>query len=167
MVADKDKIWRAVLEIGTCMLVTRDGAMLRARPMQALAEPDENAVWFLSDREAHTDVEIAEQSQVCLSFADVNEDLYVSLSGPMAVIDDAERVASLLADDDTADDDDRLEAKDLVALKFMPELGEIWDGWSLAEEDDDDQETEDDSAANGGESTSVKVAFGKGKRTSE
>lgn len=164
MAADRDRIWRAILEIGTCMLVTRDSMILRARPMQALAEPDENAVWFLSDRQAHTETEIGSDPHVCLAFADVTEDLYVSLSGILEAIDDAERIASLLSDEDEADDDDRLEAKDLIALKFTPEIGEIWDGWSLADDEDDEEEseTEDDD-----EATGVKVAFGKSERGGE
>lgn len=163
MAADRDRIWRAILEIGTCMLVTRDNTILRARPMQALAEPDENAVWFLSDKQAHTETEIGSDPHACLAFADVTEDLYVSLFGTIEAIDDAERIASLLSDEDEADDDDRLEAKDLIALKFTPEIGEIWDGWSLADdEEEDESETEDDD-----EPTGVKVAFGKSERGDE
>lgn len=156
MAADRDRIWRAILEIGTCMMVTRDGEILRARPMQALAEPDENAVWFLSDGETHKDREIAQDSHVCLAFADVEQDLYVSLSGTLEVIKDPEKVAALLSEDDETDEDELDEAQDLIALRFTPEIGEIWDGWSLGEEDDEDD-------AEDAEQSGVKIAFGKGR----
>lgn len=156
MTADRDRIWRAILEIGTCMLVTRDGNDLRARPMQALAEPDENAVWFLSDRNTHKDGEVRADPNTCLAFADVDEDLYVSLSGRLEVIDDSERVATLLSEDEDLDEDDKQAAEELIALRFTPDTGEIWDGWSLAEEEEDDETEEAGPETQSG----AKISFG-------
>ena len=46
-------------KIGFAMLVTRDGDKLRARPMSAYLERDENAIYFLTDARRHKDEEIA------------------------------------------------------------------------------------------------------------
>lgn len=140
MSADQDRIWRAILEIGTCMLVTRIGEDLRARPMQALAAPDESAVWFLSERASHKGSKVTASSRACLAFADVEDDLYVSLSGRVEMIDDPDKVASLLSDDDRSDDDERVVAGDLIALRFIPETGEIWNGWGLGGDESDADE---------------------------
>lgn len=148
MTADRDRIWRAIVEIGTCMMVTRDGEMLRARPMQALAEPEENTIWFLSERDAHKDQEVTVDPHTCLAFANVDDDLYVSLSGHMEIVDDRTRINALLADSE--DDDSQVQetksegadtaaAETLVALRFTPEAGEIWDGWSVGDDDDEDE----------------------------
>lgn len=154
---DIDRIWRAIIEIGTCMMVTRDGDILRARPMQALPEPDENAIWFLSEKETHKDSEIENQPKICLAFADVEDDLYVSLSGTLEVIRDEERITTLLSDDAEVEDDEAEAAKNLIALLFKPEIGEIWDGWSLA---DDDEDEEGESEVEG-DQVGSKVSFGK------
>lgn len=163
MKADRDRIWRAILEIGTCMMVTRDGEGLRARPMQALAEPDENIVWFLSDRASHKDREITAEPRTCLAFADVENDLYVSLFGQLELVDDRDRVCALLSDDDSGDEES-MAMDDLIALRFTPETGEIWDGWSLG--DDEGEEGADDDEAEAQAGLKIDFGNGDGKRSS-
>ena len=56
---DVDRAWELMKKIGFAMLVTHDGDKLRARPMSAYLEPENNAVYFLSDVRRHKDEEIA------------------------------------------------------------------------------------------------------------
>ena len=56
-----DRAWELMKKIGFAMLVTRDGDKLRARPMSAYLERDNNAIFFLTDARRHKDDEIAQQ----------------------------------------------------------------------------------------------------------
>ena len=47
--SDIQRVWDLMKKIGFAMLVTRDGDKLRARPMSAYLERDENAIYFLAD----------------------------------------------------------------------------------------------------------------------
>ncbi len=67
----------------------------------------------------------------------------------------------LLSDDVEADEDEQATAENLVALRFTPEIGEIWDGWSLGDadtEDDDDDDTQGE-GENEDAQTGTKVNF--------
>ena len=45
-----DRAWELMKKIGFAMLVTHDGDKLRARPMSAYLERENNAVYFLSEK---------------------------------------------------------------------------------------------------------------------
>jgi general stress protein 26 len=65
-------------KIGFAMLVTRHGDKLRARPMSAYLERDEDTIYFLSDARRHKDEEIARDPHVNLAFADPGSQKYVA-----------------------------------------------------------------------------------------
>ena len=73
MRSDVDRAWELMKKIGFAMLVTRDGDKLRARPMSAYLERENNAVYFLTDARRHKDEEIAKNPDINLSFADAGE----------------------------------------------------------------------------------------------
>lgn len=50
-----DRAWDLMKKIGFAMLVTRDGDKLRARPMSAYLDRDENAILLLTDARRHKD----------------------------------------------------------------------------------------------------------------
>ena len=140
---DRERFWRAVLGIGTCMLVTKSGDGLHGRPMQALPDPDEQAIWFLSDKATHKEEEIRADPSACLTFADPEEDLYVSVTGAMEFVDDREKLAELWS----AEAEDYFEGPDdpdIVVLRFTPSVAGIWDGSEFeAAEYDEDFDDED------------------------
>jgi general stress protein 26 len=78
---DSSKVWDLAEKIGFCMLTTRSGTDLRARPVSAYAERDGNAFYFLTDVASHKDEKIARHPNVCLAFADAKGQNYVSISG--------------------------------------------------------------------------------------
>ncbi len=140
---DRDRFWRAVTGIGTCMLVTKSGGTLHGRPMQALPDPETNTIWFLSDLATHKEDEIRADPSACLTFADTEEDVYVSVTGEMEFVDDRDKLAELWS----PEAEDYFEGPDdpnIVVLKFTPSIGGIWDGSEMEvvdEEDVDDNET--------------------------
>ena len=129
---DKDpseRIWALMHDIGVCMVVTHsgDGDGLRARPMAARAEIEDNAIYFLTDAGAPKDREIKHNSNVCLAFADVKGNAFVSVAGAAEVISDpalAERIwspadkAYFKGPNDPA----------IRVIRVTPDQGEFWDG---------------------------------------
>ena len=123
---DIDRAWELMKKIGFAMLVTRDGDKLRARPMSAYLERDNNAIYFLTDARRHKDDEIARNPNVNLSFADAGSQKYVSVSGTAAVSNDRAKIKQLFSTPakawwDSADD------PNIRVLKISPEDAEFWD----------------------------------------
>lgn len=127
--SDKDqteKLWDLIEKIGFCMLATRVGKDLRARPMSAYAERIENAIYFLTDVASHKDDEIARAPDVCLAFADSKGQKYASVSGTVEILNDRERIRDLWATPakawwESADD------PSIRILKVTPSFAEYWD----------------------------------------
>lgn len=109
-----------------CMLVTRNGGEVRARPMAAHVERAENAIYFLTDVKSHKDDEIEADPQVCLAFADSKGQKYVSVSGTATVSNDRARIRELFSTPakawwDSAED------PAIRVLKIDPSSAEYWD----------------------------------------
>ena len=124
--SDIDRTWSLMKHIGFCMLTTKTGEDLRARPMSPHFEPIENAVYFLTDSQSSKDDEIDSRPNVCLAFSDPSGQKYVSLSGTAEVSNDRERIRELWSTPakawwDNPDD------PDIRVLKVSPSFAEYWD----------------------------------------
>lgn len=124
--ANVERAWELMKKIGFAMLVTRDGEKLRARPMSAYLERDENAIYFLTDARRHKDEEIARDPHVNLSFADAGSQKYVSVTGTALVSNDRARIKELFSTPakawwDSAED------PNIRVLKITPDDAEFWD----------------------------------------
>lgn len=123
---DAERAWELMQKIGFAMLVTRDGDRLRARPMSAYLERDNNAIYFLTDARRHKDDEIARNPGVNLSFADASAQKYVSLTGTAVVSNDRAKIKELFSTPakawwDSAED------PNIRVLKITPDDAEYWD----------------------------------------
>jgi general stress protein 26 len=123
---DIDRAWDLMKKIGFAMLVTRDGDKLRARPMSAYLERDENTIYFLTDARRHKDEEIARDPHVNLAFADPGRQKYVSLTATAAISNDRARIKQLFSTPvkawwDSAED------PNIRVLKITPDDAEFWD----------------------------------------
>jgi general stress protein 26 len=123
---DIDRVWELMKKIGFAMLVTRDGDKLRARPMSAYLERDENAIYFLTDARRHKDEEIARNPSINLSFANASDQKYVSVTGTAIVSNDRARIKELFSTPakawwNSADD------PNIRVLKITPDDAEFWD----------------------------------------
>jgi len=123
---DQDRVWQLMEKIGFAMLVTRDGDKLRARPMSAYLERDNNAIFFLTDARRHKDDEIARHPAVNLSFADASAQKYVSLTGAAAVSNDRAKIRELFSTPAKAFWDSA-EDPNIRVLKITPDDAEFWD----------------------------------------
>jgi general stress protein 26 len=123
---DTDRVWDLMKKIGFAMLVTRDGDKLRARPMRAFLDRDNNAIYFLTDARRHKDEEITRNPAVNLSFANASDQKYVSVTGTAAVSNDRAKIKQLFSTPakawwDSAED------PNIRVLKVMPDDAEFWD----------------------------------------
>jgi general stress protein 26 len=121
-----ERAWELMRKIGFAMLVTHDGAKLRARPMSAHCEREENAIYMLTDARRHKDEEIARDSNVNLSFADAGSQKYVSVTGTAVVSNDRAKIKELFSMPakawwDSAED------PNIRVLKITPDDAEFWD----------------------------------------
>lgn len=123
---DVNRAWELMKKIGFAMLVTRDGSQLRARPMAAHVERDQNAIYFLSDVRRHKDDEIARDPNVNLAFANTSDQKYVSVTGTATVSNDRAKIRELFSTPakawwESADD------PNIRVLKIVPDDAEFWD----------------------------------------
>jgi general stress protein 26 len=93
--ASPEKVWALMKKVGFCMLASRDGEAIRARPMAAYVEEADGKVYFLTDKNSAKDEEVAAHPEVCLAFADAGAQTYVSVSGHAAVSNDRERIRKI------------------------------------------------------------------------
>jgi general stress protein 26 len=77
----KQKIWNLIKDIKTGMLTTRHGEELRSRPMVLVQDEYDGTLWFYTDLDSEKVFEVEGDSEVCISFADPDNHVYVSLTG--------------------------------------------------------------------------------------
>ena len=93
--ADSDRVWELMKKISICMFATWDGRELHARPMGAYVRREDNAVYFLGDAGKPKDAEVEQYSKVCLAFADIGGQKYVSVAGHAEVTNDRAKIKEL------------------------------------------------------------------------
>lgn len=126
--SDQNRVWDLIESIKFAMLVTHDGQgdELRARPMHAHGEREEDAIYFLTDRRHHKDDEIQINDNVCVAFADTGGQRYLSVTGTATVLDDRRRVHDLWDASNRAFWDDENDPN-IRVLRVRPSIAEFWD----------------------------------------
>ncbi|MFC6490616.1 pyridoxamine 5'-phosphate oxidase family protein [Nitratireductor sp. GCM10026969] len=127
MAHDEERVWELVEKIGICMLISRDGTDLRARPMAAYFDRDAHSLYFLTDAESHKEEEIAQDPHVALAFADTSDQNYLSISGTAEVSNDRERIRQLWSTPAKAWWDDP-DDPSIRILKITPKDAQYWEG---------------------------------------
>jgi general stress protein 26 len=124
---DITRVWELMQQIHTCMLASRDGDKIRARPMGPIAREAENAIYFLTSVETHKDDEIARDPHVCLTFAKPDDGKYLVVTGQARVLDDRPLVRDLWNTGAEAwwegPDDPRVRV-----IEVTPEDAQFWEG---------------------------------------
>ena len=94
--SDRAKVWELVKDIRFAMMVTQDpDGSLHGRPMSAIQTEYDGTLWFMT-RDASLKVEALEANpKVMLSYADIDEHHYVSLSGSARIVHDPAKVKEL------------------------------------------------------------------------
>ena len=108
------------------MFVTWDGEHQQARPLSSRVFRDEHAIYFLVSAEGHKNAQVEEFPTVNLSYADIGNMKYVSITGTAAITNDRAKITDLWSAFDKAWWDDENDP-DIRLLTVTPERAELWD----------------------------------------
>jgi general stress protein 26 len=131
LMSEVSRVWNLMKEIELCMMVTSAGKRLRARPMAAQLRENDNEIWFLTDRRGGKDNEVDKDSQVCLAFSDGSKK-FVSCSGSITVSNNRDDIEAAWGPWAKAYWPDGPDDPNVLALCFVPEHAEIWEGHGAA-----------------------------------
>ena len=121
-------LWSLVREIPVCMLTTRDGEMLRSRPMATRLDEDRQEFLFLTRSSSPKAHEIGERTQVNLSFSDPEKDLFISVSGEGRLAPDHDIARQLWNSYAAAYFPEGPDSEDVAVLHVSPKKAEYWVG---------------------------------------
>ena len=107
-------------------MVTHGDDGVRARPMRGISRPEQNAIWFFADRESHTHEDASRNPGVCLTFTDVKDNVYVTLSGQISPVTEKDTITDLWDDEAEAYFQDGPDDPRVSLLRFEPDTGEFW-----------------------------------------
>jgi general stress protein 26 len=127
-----ERVWSLMQDVKVAMVVTHDGHgdCLRARPMAARPDPEENAIFFLTDESAAKDEEVNRNSNVCLAFADIKGQKYVSVTGAARVSNDRNKIKAIFSIADKAFWKDANDPA-IRLLRVDLSVAEYWEGPGL------------------------------------
>jgi general stress protein 26 len=124
---DLDRVWDIMEDISVCMVTTHVGGRMRSRPMHAIPDRDENAVYFITDTRGAKDDEIAAAPDVCLAFADIGDNTYLSVTGTAATVRDPAKAEELWSTEAQAWWPRGPRDPAVRVLRVVPEQAEYWD----------------------------------------
>ena len=122
-----DRVWDIIERVGACMLTTRFGGGLRARPLEARPDREAGVIWFVTDRRSCKEQEIESEHDVGLVFIDKAANAYLSITARAAVQMDLAKAAAIWKSSDNiwwhGPDD-----PNVCVLRVTPLTAELWDG---------------------------------------
>jgi general stress protein 26 len=110
------------------MLTTRFNGGLRARPLEARPDRDENVIWFLTDKRGLKDDEIELHPEVCLTFFLPSEKVYLSITGHAFVGKNLSQAKKLWNQAQQVWWPDGPDDPNLLVMRVELALAEMWDG---------------------------------------
>ena len=122
-----ERVWEIIEKVGVCMLVTRFGGGLRARPLEARPDREAGLIFFVTDIRSPKEDEIEAAHDVCLVFIDGAEKAYLSITARAEVERDHAKAEQLWRTTDNAwwnGPDD----PNVCVLRVRPVTAELWDG---------------------------------------
>lgn len=123
----QDVVWDMLGSHATCMLVTRSGTELRARPMSALPDRCESALWFITGTAGEKDDEILANPSVCVTVSRPSENDFLSLTGEANIAEDREKLRQLWNDAAQAFFPGGPDSPDVRLIRVDLVHGEYWD----------------------------------------
>jgi general stress protein 26 len=124
------KVAKLMRDLDFCMLTTRSNdGLLHARPMSNNGEVEfDGDVWFFSAADTRKVEEIEADSSVHLSYADVENFRFISMSGEAEIVRDLGKKQELWVEDLERWFTEGPEDEDVVLIKVSPTVIEYWDG---------------------------------------
>ena len=126
--SDVEKLRDLIKGISFAMLTTVDeDGSLRSRPMQTQETEFNGELWFFTSASSPKVDEVQRDQRVNVSYADPDDNRYVSLSGTATLVRDREKIKELWKPVLKAWFPDGLEDPDLALLRVKVEKAEYWD----------------------------------------
>ncbi len=124
------KLSELIKDIDFGMLTTMDeDGSLRSRPMSVNGKVEfDGDVWFFTYGNSHKVIEAKNHPQVNVSFSDIKNQNYVSLSGTAELVRDKSKIEELWLPELKAWFPEGLETPDIALLKIHGQKAEYWDG---------------------------------------
>src|SRR5262245_37969549 len=88
-----DRVWDIIENVGVCMLTTRFGGGLRARPLEARPDRHAGLIFFVTDIRSSKEQEIDAAHDVGLVFIDHKTKAYLSVTARAQVLNDHAKAA--------------------------------------------------------------------------
>jgi general stress protein 26 len=123
-----DRVWDIIEEVGVCMLTTRSGAGLRARPLEARPDRDAGLIFVVTDIHSSKEDEIEAEPDVGLVFIDAGDKAYLSITGRAVVMRDAEKIRMVWQKTDEVWWPGGPNDPNVCLLRIEPLTAELWDG---------------------------------------
>jgi len=124
---ERRDFWSAIASLPFCMLTTSTGDSLRARPMAPRVDGHRHEIYFLTRLSSHKSQEITDHAQVNLAFVAPGGEVFISLSGRAALIQDPQMIDALWdAEADRWFPDGRA-GGDVALVRVQPVSAERWD----------------------------------------
>ena len=114
------------VKIAMMTTVDNDGA-LRSRPMKTQQQEADGNLWFFTGYESAKSHEIEHDAHVNLSYANPDDNLYVSVSGRAQLLRDQQKIDELWSSDMKAWFPDGKEDKNIGLIRVKIEKAEYWD----------------------------------------
>jgi general stress protein 26 len=126
---DLHKLRELVKDIDFCMLTTVDeNGDLHSRPMSANGEIDRDGdLWFFTGVSSHKVNEIAKLPKVNVSFADPDNQRYVSITGRAQLVRDRDKIEELWKPEFKMWFPEGKDDPEIALLKIHLEKAEYWD----------------------------------------
>ena len=127
---DLQKLRELVKDIDFCMLTTvAENGDLRSRPMSSNGDIDSDGdLWFFTSASSHKVNEIEKLSKVNVSFADPDNQHYVSISGRAQLVRDRKKIDELWRPEFKIWFPNGKDDPDVALLRVSSEQAEYWDG---------------------------------------
>ncbi len=126
----KEFVWNLIKKIKVGMLVTEnqdDQESMHARPMHLIQDDYDGTLYFFTSKKASKVYEIKdEKKEVCITFADSDEQVYVSMSGKASINSDRKMIDHYWNSMANAWFEEGKEDPDVVLLEIKVYKGEHW-----------------------------------------
>jgi len=113
-------------DFDTAMLVTKDGSMLRSRPMASYIDRDKNSIRFLTSVKTHKIDEIKQNPEANAVYSD-DDDAFISVSGKLSISRDSRDIDELW----TSGAEAWIDKSEAAVLILDAEVAEYWNGENM------------------------------------
>lgn len=129
----RQKVFALIKDIRVSMMATyAPEGYMHARPMVARTHEEDGEFWFFTSRSSHTVAELRADPRVLLTYAEPDDQNYVSISGTGSVVDDKAKAKELWAEPMRTWFPKGIDDPDLILIKVDAERAQYWDAPSSA-----------------------------------